>query len=377
MTGKIVGWALVVATAMGSGAASAADPPFMFRTIGSLSEVTAQVSVVATPTGRVVIGEGWRADVFDATTNSWLPAIPFHGDHWTADAALLPDGRVLVAGTASTTAGAVSAEVLNPVAGTSTPTGAMGTPRYGGYVGAMPDGRMFVWAGFQAGTSGPPITTAETYDPATNAFASAGSALPPRWNATFTRLADGRYLVVGGSDVNGNALLVAQIYNPATNTATNTGSMPDLLIQHAAVLLNDGRVLIVGGSYGIGGSWMLSNRAYVYSPANGHFTQIASMANERKLPTATLLPDGKVLVAGGTAGLYETPVATAELFNPATNTFTAGPAMVAPRYGASAVSLPDGRVIIAGGSTGPFQGNQAIASVEVFGNDRIFGGSFD
>lgn len=377
MAGKIVGWALVVAAAMGSSAASAADPPMTFRTIGSLSEVTAQVSMVATPTGRVVIGEGWRADVFDATTNSWLPAIPFHGDHWTAGAALLPDSRVLVAGTASTTAGVVSAEVINPVAGTSTPTGAMGTPRYGDHVGARPDGRMFVWAGFQAGTSGPPIATAETYDPATNAFASAGSALPARWNATFTRLADGRYLVVGGSDVNGYALLVAQIYNPATNTATNTGAMPEVLIQHAAVLLNDGRVLIVGGSRYIGGSWRQSGSAYVYSPASGHFSQIASMAYERTLPTATLLPDGSVLVVGGAGGLYDTPVGPAEIFNPATNTFATGPSMVTPRKGATAVALADGRVLIAGGMTGHFQGEQAIATVEVFGSDRIFAGSFD
>lgn len=376
MTGKVAGWA-VVAWVMAVGSAHAAEPPMTFQTIGSLSEVTAQVSVTATPTGCIVIGEGWRADVFDATTNTWLPAIPFHGDHWTAGAALLSDGRVLIAGTASTTAGAVSAEVVDPIAGTSTPTNSMGVPRYGDHLGAMSDGRVFVWAGTQPGTSGPPVATAELYDPAANAFAPVGSALPARWNATFTRLADGRYLVVGGSDVNGNALLVAQIYDPVTNTTTNTGAMPDFLTQHAAVLLHDGRVLIVGGSYYIGGSWMLSNRAYVYSPINGHFTPIASMANERKLPTATVLPDGKVLIAGGTAGLYETPVGPAEIFNSATNTFSIGPSMIAPRYGATATALSDGRVLIAGGSTGPFQGNQAIPTVEVFRSDRVFANAFD
>jgi len=376
MNGKMRRCAFVAWSTI-AGAACAADPPMTFQAIGSLSEVTAQVSVIATPTGRIVIGEGWRADVFVAATNTWLPPIAYHGDHWTAGAALLSDGRVLIAGTASTTSGAVNAEVVDPMAGISTPTGAMGVPRYGNYVASMPDGRVFVWAGTQPGTSAPPVATSEFYNSATNAFASAGSALPARWNASFTRLADGRYLVAGGSDVNGNALLAAQIYNPATNTALNTGAMPDYLIQHAALLLQDGRVLIVGGSRYIGGSWVLSNRAYVYSPANGHFTLIASMTNERNQPTAALLPNGKVLVAGGTAGLYQTPVAAAELFNPATNTFSTGPSMVAPRYGASAVALPDGRVLIAGGSTGPFQGNEAIPTVEMFGVDRIFEAEFE
>jgi hypothetical protein len=374
MCGRIAGW---IIAAVASASAAAAEPLMTFQVIGSLTENTAQVSLTTTPSGRVVIGEAYQAEAFDTATGTWLPAIPFHGGHWMAGAAAIADGRVLIAGTTTPTAGAVSAEVIDPLAGTASPAGAMATPRYADYLGAMPDGRVFVWAGTRPGTSGPPIATAETYVPATDAFTPAGSALPARYSASFTRLSDGRFLVVGGSDTNGNAQLVAQLYDPMTNTASNTGAMPDFLIQHAAVLLNDGRVLIVGGSYSLNGSWVLSNRAYVYSPANGHFTRIASMSNERKLPTATLLPDGSVLVAGGTAGLYETPVAAAEIFNPATNAFSVGPSMVSPRYGASAVALTGGRVLIAGGSTGPSQGNQPVASVEVFGSDRIFEGSFE
>ncbi len=79
----------------------------------------------------------------------------------------------------------------------------------------------------------------------------------------------------------------------------------------------------------------------------------------------------------GQPGMFETPVAAAEIFNPATNTFSAGPSMVAARYGAAAATLSDGRVLIAGGSTGPFQGNHAIPTVEVFGSDHIFEGTFE
>ncbi len=94
MAGK-VGWLVVVAAAIGS--AWGAEPAATFQSIGSLSESTAQVSITATPSGRVVIGEAWLADVFDAQANAWLPHIMYHGSHWTAGAALVPDGRVLEA----------------------------------------------------------------------------------------------------------------------------------------------------------------------------------------------------------------------------------------------------------------------------------------
>lgn len=372
----MAGW-MLVAMLIVSGEARAADPPMAFYAIGTTTEEVAAVSVVATQGGRVIIGEGWNVDVFDAAANRWLPPIPLHGDHWTAGAALLSDGRVLIAGTASSSTSAVSAEVVDPIAGASTPTGNMVIPRYGAYTATLNDGRVFIWSGTRAGTSGPPVDTAEYYDPDTNTFTSAGAALPARWNATFTRLADGRYLVAGGSDASGYARLDAEIYNPTTNTVTPTGSLPDFLIQHAAVLLHDGRVLIVGGSYNIGGSWRPSNRAYIYSPTSGQFNLAAHTTHERKLATATLLPDRNVLVAGGMSGLYENTVGPAEIFNPATNSFALGPTMVARRQGASAAPLQDGRVLIAGGATGLFEGMFPIQTVEVFGSDRIFEGTFD
>lgn len=375
MNGKRAYWAFVVSS-MTAGAACAADPPMMFQAVGSLSEVMAQVSLTATPSGRVAIGEGWHADVFDATTNTWLPSIPYNGDHWTAGAALLADGRILIAGTASTAAGAVSAEVLDPNVGTAIPTGAMGVPRYGAYLSATLDGRVFVWAGTQAGTSWPPVANAEFYDPASNAFAPAGSALPARWNATFTRLADGRFLLVGGSTADGTVQQVAQIYDPTANTTTSTGAIPDFVWQHAAALLQDGRVLIVGGQYSYQGSVRPSNHAFVYSLGTGQFTPLSSMGYARKLPTATLLPDGKVLIAGG-GGDFWSLADRAEIFDPATNTFTLGPAMVVPRYGASAAALPDGRVLIAGGWDRNDSNGQPVQVVEVYGSDRIFAGPFD
>jgi len=371
-TGK-VGW--VVALVLATGSARAAEPAATFQSVGSLAESTAQVSITATPSGHIIIGEAWLADVFDAQSNSWLPAIPYHASHWTAGAALLPDGRVLVAGSASPSA-TITAEIVDPVAGMSTVTGALLSPRYGPSLCATLDGRVLAWAGTVPGTSSSLVATTEVFSPATGTFSSAGSNPPARWNATFTRLADGRFLLVGGSTADGTVQQVAQIYDPAANITTSTGAIPDFVWQHAAVLLQDERVLVVGGQYSNLGSVRPSNHAFVYSPATGQFTPLSSMSYARRLPTATLLPDGKVLIAGG-GGDFWSLADRAEIFDPATNTFTLGPAMVVPRYGASAAVLPDGRVLMAGGWDRNDSNGQPVQVVEVYGSDRIFAGTFD
>jgi hypothetical protein len=371
----IKAWGWVVTAAMAIASARAAEPAATFQSIGLLSESTAQVSVTATPSGRVVIGEAWLADVFDAQANAWLPHLVYQGSHWTAGAALLPDGRVLVAGTTSTTA-TITAEILDPVVSTSTVTGALLSPRYGPSLCATLDGRVLAWAGTAPGTSSSLVATTELYNPSAGAFSTSGSNPPARWNATFTRLADGRFLIVGGSTADGTVQQVAQIYDAVANTTVPTGAIPDFVWQHAAVLLQDGRVLIVGGMYSYLGSVRPSNHAFLYSPGTGQFTPLPAMAYARKLPTATRLPDGKVLIAGG-GGDYWTLADRAETFDPATNTFTLGPAMVVPRYGASATALPDGRVLIAGGWDRNDTNGQPVTVVEVYGSDRIFSADFE
>lgn len=372
---SIKAWGWVVTAAMAIASARAAEPAATFQAIGSLSESTAQVSITATPSGRVVIGEAWLADVFDAQANAWLPHITYHAGHWTAGAALLPDGRVLVAGT-TTPSATITAEILDPVVGTSTVTGALLSPRYGPSLCATLDGRVLAWAGTAPGTSSSLVATTELYSPSAGAFSSSGSNPPARWSATITRLADGRFLIVGGSTADGTVQQVAQIYDPVANNTTSTGAIPDFVWQHAAALLQDGRVLIVGGQYSYLGSVRPSDHAFVYSPMTGQFSPLPAMSYARKLPTATLLPDGKVLIAGG-GGDFWSLADRAEIFDPATNTFAFGPAMVVPRYGASATALPDGRVIIAGGWDRNDSNGQPVSVVEVYGSDRIFSADFE
>jgi uncharacterized repeat protein (TIGR01451 family) len=142
----------------------------------------------------------------------------------------------------------------------------------------------------------------------------------------------------------------------APNGWTATGSMANARYAHTVTLLPDGRVLAAGGF----GSGSALRCAEVYDPATGAWSSTGDLNAARHYHTATLLPDGRVLVAGGrgSSGV----LSSAELYDPATGVWTTTAAMHAARYWHTATLLPDGRVLVAGGrgSDGP------ISSAEVY-----------
>src|SRR5690349_12485635 len=98
---------------------------------------------------------------------------------------------------------------------------------------------------------------------------------------------------------------------------TYTGSLGTPRYRHAATLLADGKVLVAGGAYDIFNADL--STAELYNPATGTWSPTGSLARERESHTATLLPNGKVLVAGGVVrGGYTITLASAELYDPAT-----------------------------------------------------------
>jgi Kelch motif/Galactose oxidase, central domain len=193
-------------------------------------------------------------------------------------------------------------------------------------------------------------------------FGSTGSMGAARYGAVAAPLPDGRVLVAGGYyDVGGDHYHAsAEVFSLATNTFSSAGigAMGTARRGAVAARLPDGRVLVAGGSYDDGTEHYLAS-AEVFNPATGAFTAVGDMNVARVRAAAAPLPDGRVLVAGGNNG--STRLSSAEVFNPATGAFTTVNDMDGDRARAAAAPLPDGRVLIAGGTQAA-----PVASAEVF-----------
>jgi len=179
---------------------------------------------------------------------------------------------------------------------------------------------------------------------------------------TATTLADGRVLIVGGCttpgcELDASAGAVAELYDPATRRFDRTGSLNEWRDDHTATLLRDGRVLVAGG-WSVNG--VLASSEF-FDPRTGTFAVGPAMGSRRAGMTATLLRDGRVLVAGGFTGNRPT-VALADVFVPAENRFRPVGPMAAPRGAHAAALLADGRVLVIGG----LSRGRVVGSSELF-----------
>jgi hypothetical protein len=168
-------------------------------------------------------------------------------------------------------------------------------------------------------------------------------------------------LVAGGFDSNFFASASAELYDPASGTWIVTGNLNPARSGPTATLLQNGMVLVAGG---YDGNDLLAS-SELYDPATGLWTGTGSMATARYWDTATLLPNGQVLVAGGLDSNFAY-VASAELYDPATGLWTATGSLNTARVAHTATLLPDGAVLAAGGFN-PNSGS--LASAELYTSD--------
>jgi hypothetical protein len=255
---------------------------------------------------------------FSATGNMTTP----HSGH---TATLLTDGKVLIAGGLSLGFPffnvIATAELFDPATGTFTPTSEMTTPRSWHTAALLPDGRVLITGGYSGAGYNllHRLNTAEVYDPSTGKFAPTGNMIHGHECVQANLLGNGKVLLSGGSVLPDDHVPDAELYDPTTGSFADAGQYTtdpsgfNFCQGAASALLPDGKVLIV---------WE-DDAAEIYDPDSGSFTETGNPPGgwyAQGMPTATLLMNGKVLLAGGA---WYPPPTDAALYNSQTGTFTA------------------------------------------------------
>lgn len=264
----------------------------------------------------------------------------------------LLDGSVLVVGgMSSMNADIAAAELFDPASARFSRIAAPSVRRHSHTATRLADGTVLITGGM--GARSDYLSSAEIYDPSTRTFRPAGALAAARSNHTAVLLADGRVLLAGGTGTGWSFLASAEIYDPRTGRSMATGSMSEARESHVAVRLADGRVLLIAGHRGRRADVTISRTAEIFDPRTGRFSITGELGTRRHKHDAIALPDGRVLVLGGSderdeRGVYN----STEFFDPRTGRFTPGAPMRLGRYklATTAVLLDERRVLVAGGA---------------------------
>lgn len=262
---------------------------------------------------------------------------------------------------------ALTAAVAPARAGTFSLTGAIDPARQYHTATLLPDGKVLVAGGYGSGGVGW-LIDCQLYDPQKGDFIPTGQLSTRRDAHTATLLPNGKVLVAGGEEVNERGFSVllasAELYDPASGRFSPTGSMVTGRELHTATLMSNGKVLIAGGEDAKG---YAVTRAETYDPALGSFIPTGSLSVGRYGHTATALADGEVLIAGGERideDGFDIALGSAEIYNPATGKFhPTGSSMRVARKHHTATLLRDGEVLIAGGED---NNGHALDSAELY-----------
>lgn len=270
---------------------------------------------------------------------------------------VLPDGEVLLVS-------APAGELYDPVSRTWSVTGNVVLSRGGCSATLLPNGEVLVAGGDHLFWSN---ATAELYDPASDKWTATGSLSWPRNSQTATMLPNGKVLIAGGSydDPYGDHTWdSAELYDSASGTWTLTGKLITSRTSHTATLLPNGEVLVVGGVTNTGFVFGTLGSAELYDQTSELWTKAASLTTARSYHTATLLRTGKLLVAGGYG---DTDFLTScELYDPESDTWAPTGDLITARTNHTATLLPNGNVLVVGG----FNKDGFLASSELYDPEK-------
>ena len=275
-------------------------------------------SPTALPDGRVLgFLDNGRTVIWDLDAAEVVDGPRLSVDRYGPDTVLLADGRVLVIGgeLSEGDQGKVawaSAEVVDPVAGTTSPAIPLVEPRWIIATAQLPDGRVLLAGGMGIRTDDQ-LTSAEVFDPTTMAFTQTGSMLEPRLGH-LARLPDGR-VVATGDQYRGAAISTTEIYDPGTGTFSMGDALDPIVdnqddtryplgARSPVVTLAGGEVLVPGlgcqevHAYRADGlsDGVRETPIERFDPATGRFNRAGSMPH--CVQTAIALPNGQLYVRG-------------------------------------------------------------------------------
>ncbi len=306
-----------------------------FAPSGNMSVARSGHTATLLNNGKVLVAGGYgngpnpaSAELYDPASGTWSSTGSMSVARSNHTATLLLNGKVLVTGGSGS--GGTSAELYDPASGTWSSTGSMSVARSNNHTATLlPNGKVLV-VGF---------TGAELYDPVSGTWNITGSMIVGCGSHTATLLPNGKVLVVGGGI---KLVSIAELYDPTSGIWSTAGSMivNKAHFTHTSTLLN-GKVLVTGGMY--------DSSAELYDLVTDTWSMTGGMSVIRDSHTATLLPSGKVLIAGGRIGSSQTR-ASAELYDPASGTWSSTGSMSVTRSNHTATLLPNGNVLVAGGS---------------------------
>jgi len=291
----------------------------------------------------------------------------------------------------------MSSEIYDPASGTWSVSGSLGDARAEQKAVALATGLVLVTGGTGDEQQGNQLDTTQVYDPASAHWYAAGRLTVPRRALGEATLADGRVLAVGGFG-NGHVLASADLLDPSTgglvtqtldeSTADGTPvevqtttftpqwqAVSDMATPReapTATLLSDGTVLVAGGARLDAADAALAS-AEIFDPGAGNWSTGGTMTMARVGHTATRLLNGEVLIVGGmsttcTTGAASCTKNTAELYDPASDSWTATGPMSNWRSQHTATLLADGTVLIVGGEGAQASGMKTapLATAEIY-----------
>ena len=324
-------------------------------------------------------------EIYDSENGSWVNGQSLPNPRFGHTANLIGRESVLIAGGEDGENPTASTVIYNANADMWTPSLDMLQPRTKHASSILTDGRVIVVGGTNSSGT---LSSSEIYDPVLQHWTSSGESLLPRIGHSVTALRNGMLLVVGGQipieksnqnsfllcensdeavpsvgvtsgyDCEDGAATVTEIYDPTNDSWKKSSPLLTPRWGHTATLLDDGRVLVAGGK----NNYLSAIESEIFDPNTETWVSAGQMSYERTGHTASLLSDGRVLIAGG---FTYVPISYAEIYDVGKG-WVKTENLMGPRHMHSAVPLNDGQVLIIAGKAGLFTN---LTRVELYDSD--------